>query len=287
MSDGHGPHLTSRYPEGMALQDAKLVTSITYPFWPGNLGKSWITNTLAAECDPGDGTVPLRVLDIGAGSGSGWTSVVHSVPQIHLTLWDADPQWYQHAARNGRHSRLNFVNTLDGLDNESFEVVTSMSVLEHVADLEEHFSNIKSLLRPSGIGIVLWDDGHFRPSIDLTRPIASSSLAFKESTKWAASVALGRRVPPSHFQRRRPMDEVVLAATRSGLDVAWSTFVGLDGVKSAVSHVPAAHIVEVMNAWLTLERQLISSLGEAMEQRSMLEQLFASRIVIVRKSELG
>ena len=89
---------------------------------------------------------PLKgnLLDIGAGTGdflnhakkSGWNCI------------GIEPN---EKAKNIAVSKgVNFINILEELDNNSFDVITMWHVLEHVPDLENQIKTLKRLLKPNG-----------------------------------------------------------------------------------------------------------------------------------------
>ncbi len=93
---------------------------------------------------------PLKgnLLDIGAGTGdflnhaknSGWNCV------------GIEPN---EKAKNIAISKgVNFTNTLEELENNSFDVITMWHVLEHIPDLENHIKTLKKLLKPNGTIII-------------------------------------------------------------------------------------------------------------------------------------
>lgn len=267
----------------MPLESGQLADSLSHSFWPGTIGKSWVANSLCANAQRLPPEAEYRVLDLGAGAGSGWLHVLRESPTMRLTLWDANPSWY------GSESvplgdRLEYVHSLASLTPHTYDAVTSFSVAEHVADLADHLRLFQHYLSEGGLGVVLWDDGHFRPTINLARPLSTASLAAKESAKWAASALLGDRIPPSHFQRRRSMRDVHQAASEVGLRIVGSTFVGLGGVKSAFASIPGSRALAAMNSWLDLERTVLDAVGDTEEHWPELEMLFGSRMVLVTPS---
>ena len=85
-----------------------------------------------------------NLLDIGAGTGdflnhaknSGWNCV------------GIEPN--EKAKNIAIAKGVQFVATLDGLDDHSFDVITMWHVLEHVPDLEVQIKTLKRLLKPNG-----------------------------------------------------------------------------------------------------------------------------------------
>ncbi|MNQ16483.1 Demethylmenaquinone methyltransferase [compost metagenome] len=89
-----------------------------------------------------------RILDIGAGTGDflltakndGWETV------------GVEPS--ERAKNIAIQKGISFVNEIDALKNNSFDVITMWHVLEHVPNLELQIQELKRLLKPTGTLIV-------------------------------------------------------------------------------------------------------------------------------------
>jgi 2-polyprenyl-3-methyl-5-hydroxy-6-metoxy-1,4-benzoquinol methylase len=89
-----------------------------------------------------------RILDIGAGTGDflltakndGWETV------------GVEPS--ERAKNIAIQKGISFVNEIDALENNSFDVITMWHVLEHVPNLELQIQELKRLLKPTGTLIV-------------------------------------------------------------------------------------------------------------------------------------
>ena len=89
-----------------------------------------------------------RILDIGAGTGDflltakndGWETV------------GVEPS--ERAKNIAIEKGISFVNGIDALENNSFDVITMWHVLEHVPNLELQIKELKRLLKPTGTLIV-------------------------------------------------------------------------------------------------------------------------------------
>ena len=265
----------------MSVQGDYFKEHLKYPVWLGALGKCWIANLVLATVEKGVGGSVIRVLDLGSGPGSGWVDVLNNCPDLDVTLWDPD---LSEAIPNPIRdlSQVTFVDSLESVKSK-FNFVTSMSVVEHVHDLQQHLGYFAEFLANNGVGILLWDDGHFRPEFDMRQPVSSGSLAIKELTKWALSVVFGRLIPPNLYQRRRSMRDVVESAESAGLTVVGSTFVGLRGLKHIVGNEPEEMKLGLLNLWLKFEQDFLRSLKNFDAQFSSLERVFTSRLVLVQK----
>jgi 2-polyprenyl-3-methyl-5-hydroxy-6-metoxy-1,4-benzoquinol methylase len=89
-----------------------------------------------------------RILDIGAGTGDflltakndGWETV------------GVEPS--ERAKNIAIQKGISFVNEIDALENNSFDMITMWHVLEHVPNLELQIQELKRLLKPTGTLIV-------------------------------------------------------------------------------------------------------------------------------------
>ena len=134
-----------------------LVSELEGGLWDGALGKAWIAESIsawsAARFPPAGDTT--RLLDLGAGSGLGWTRVLEYSPHLDVTLWDANPTWFRSSSQRQLPERLRYAPSTKALRGQEFDVVTSLSVVEHVHDVEEHLGLLKQFLATDGVGVVL------------------------------------------------------------------------------------------------------------------------------------
>lgn len=89
-----------------------------------------------------------KLLDIGAGTGDFLT-------QAKLSGWNCTGIEPNEKAKNISISKgVSFINTLEELENNSFDVITMWHVLEHVPDLENQIKTLKRLLKPNGTIVI-------------------------------------------------------------------------------------------------------------------------------------
>lgn len=85
-----------------------------------------------------------NLLDIGAGTGD-------FLNQANKSGWNSVGVEPNEKAKNIAIAKgVNFVASLDDLDNNSFDVITMWHVLEHVPDLDFQIKTLKRLLKPNG-----------------------------------------------------------------------------------------------------------------------------------------
>jgi 2-polyprenyl-3-methyl-5-hydroxy-6-metoxy-1,4-benzoquinol methylase len=96
--------------------------------------------TLITNENPSKGSL----LDIGAGTGD-------FLNQAKNNGWKCLGIEPNEKAKNIAIAKgVQFVTTLDGLDDHSFDVITMWHVFEHVPDLEVQIKTLKRLLKPNG-----------------------------------------------------------------------------------------------------------------------------------------
>ena len=112
------------------------------------------------------------VLDIGAGTGDFLTVLKNDGWQI--TGIEPNEKAKAIAISKG----ITFADSLEGLQNNSFDVITMWHVLEHVPDVEKQISELKRLLKPNGTIFIAVPNfnsfdanyyGHFWAAFDVPR----------------------------------------------------------------------------------------------------------------------
>jgi len=88
------------------------------------------------------------LLDIGAGTGD-------FLQEAHNQNWKITGIEPNDKAKTIALSKgVSFAESLEALDNHSFDVITMWHVLEHVPDLEKQIQELKRLLKPNGTIII-------------------------------------------------------------------------------------------------------------------------------------
>lgn len=89
-----------------------------------------------------------KLLDIGAGTGD-------FLNQAKNTGWNCIGIEPNEKAKNIAISKgVHFVNSLEELESNTFDVITMWHVLEHVPDLENQIKTLKRLIKPNGTIII-------------------------------------------------------------------------------------------------------------------------------------
>lgn len=89
-----------------------------------------------------------KILDIGAGVGD-FLSVAK---KDGWEIIGVEPS--EKAKAIAKNKGVTFVESLNDLENNSFDVITMWHVLEHVPDLENQIKDLKRLIKPSGTIII-------------------------------------------------------------------------------------------------------------------------------------
>ena len=88
------------------------------------------------------------LLDIGAGTG-------HFLDLANKNGWNVTGIEPNEGAKNvAINKNISFAETIESLENNSFDVITMWHVLEHVPDLEEQITHLKRLLKPNGTIVI-------------------------------------------------------------------------------------------------------------------------------------
>jgi SAM-dependent methyltransferase len=160
---------------------------------------------------------PARVLDYGAGRGLHiplWTEVF---PRSELSLCDVSAVAIERCLEaypdmSGRYRIIQ--DNRAGFEDSTFDVIVSVEVMEHVADLSAYLSDIHRLLRPGGVFVFTTPCGN-RLSIEhvysfVTGKIDSTQEGYR---RWSWE-------DPTHLRRMRSgeMRHQLLSAGFSGAE---------------------------------------------------------------------
>jgi len=99
-----------------------------------------------------------RVLDAGSGSGYGSYLLVQRGKPREIIGVDLSEEAVEYASATYHHPKLQYrvnnVEKLSGLEDESFDVVVSFEVIEHLNDIDAYLHAIRRVLKKDGIFIV-------------------------------------------------------------------------------------------------------------------------------------
>jgi SAM-dependent methyltransferase len=120
-----------------------------------------------------DWTGVRDVLDVGCGTGAFWSSLSHSLGDVHLVLADLSRAMLELAA-GAADQRVARVSSVEAsvqalpFDNESFDVVIANQMLYHATDPDQAVKEIRRVLRPGGMLMASTiGPGHLRELFDI------------------------------------------------------------------------------------------------------------------------
>ena len=103
---------------------------------------------------------PLRVLEIGPGTGGFAARVAAALPGVRLTAIDQSPRFVELTRARGIDAREGDAQDLP-FGDESFDVVAALWMLYHVPDVDRALAEIRRVLRPGGLFVAVTNgDGH-------------------------------------------------------------------------------------------------------------------------------
>jgi SAM-dependent methyltransferase len=103
---------------------------------------------------------PLRVLEVGPGTGAFAARVAAALPGVRLTAIDQSSRFVELTRARGVDAREGDVQDLP-FGDESFDVVAALWMLYHVPDVDRALTEIRRVLRPGGLFVAVTNgDGH-------------------------------------------------------------------------------------------------------------------------------
>ncbi|MEH2077473.1 MAG: methyltransferase domain-containing protein [Nostoc sp.] len=111
----------------------------------------------AVEIIPGDWTAPLKVLDLGAGTGL-YSGMVQSVfPNAEFTLLDLAPEMLEKAkfrfSKMGKSPKILIGDYIETDLGDSYDLIISALSIHHLSDFDKEllYQRIYNVLKPGGI----------------------------------------------------------------------------------------------------------------------------------------
>lgn len=193
-----------------------------------------------------------RVLEIGCGSGALTRQLHDHWPQA--TLVGIDPAVPESAETAGRIAfRRGFFETF-AQDEEKFDLIFSVNVIEHVADPAEFFSRAADLLGPGG-RLAMFCPASVPPNLE---------LLFHDHLYTFSAVALARLAGRAGLAPQLQLDRVEGVG-----DFQFLVFAQVDGIEpqTALSAGAGAALAQsrtaYLEAWSALEAALCTRIGAA------------------------
>ena len=147
---------------------------------------------------------PLRVLEIGPGTGGFAARVAAALPGVRLTAIDQSPRFVELTRARGIDAREGDVQDLP-FGDEAFDVVAALWMLYHVPDLDGALAEVRRVLRPGGLFVAVTNGDAHTADRERMRRYAESSpsvvtplnkyLGYEEAAKVAKeSLRAGRTI---------------------------------------------------------------------------------------------
>ncbi|MCR4278606.1 MAG: class I SAM-dependent methyltransferase [bacterium] len=127
----------------------------------GNSAKQWIFSEIHRRFE----NRPVRILDLGCGSGMLWKRFLELHPMAHVTGIDTDQVAIQKGMKEyglAKNMSLSVFDAQKLIDQTEFDVVTALSAIEHVVDREAFIRTVWQSLKRGGFAYLNYDVGHFR-----------------------------------------------------------------------------------------------------------------------------
>jgi ubiquinone/menaquinone biosynthesis C-methylase UbiE len=103
---------------------------------------------------------PLRVLEVGSGTGCFSARMKAAMPEVRLTATDLSARFVEMTRARGVDAREGDVQDLP-FGDEAFDVVAALWMLYHVPDVHRGLAEIRRVLRPGGLFVAITNgDGH-------------------------------------------------------------------------------------------------------------------------------
>lgn len=243
-----------------------------YSVWGhGDLRTAQVLDTLRLV--PGQ---PARILDYGCGVG-GWMNTLSSAfPAAHISGVDVSAIAIEKARSKFPSWRF---ESFDGLvapfDDDSFDLIFSYHVLEHVFDFEASARDIARMLAPGGHAVIIFPCGNRGSFLDNT------VMLLKDGARMTSE---GRRVlsfemPDGHV-RRVDSDDAIATFTRHGLQARAACFSGhyfgtIDWLcrGTSVNYINRVFAGEPVSAFarmrIALRRQTLLALHRLVDKRKL------------------
>lgn len=222
-------------------------------YWQGNVAKSRIIDEILARSLEIN---PVTVFDFGCGDGGDWVQILDDHPCLRLIGYEPYVPSLRSARERlrGRRAEIFGGNEIWNL-NHQVQYIVSFSVFEHVVRREEFLNHAKRILAPEGLFYLNYDDGHFRNSIDVSRPMTWLPVlrAWGRTAVSRPLAAVGLR---SHYQRRVTAEDADRLVAESGFHIERVDYHNLISLKDLAKSIPENLQQHYASWWLETEKYL-------------------------------
>lgn len=172
---------------------------------------------------------PLRVLELGCGRAPYIPTIIEQYPSLEyvgVEPIDTSFQGAQHNLTNTPRTKIVAqlgYGSIEGLEESSFDVVFSLSVLEHVKHLDKFMDVSARYLKKGGVMVHRYDLGH-----------ALTPMSLKEHVHVWIGNNIPSVLPERKFVRYVPMKEVEDLYAQRGVTTYKHTYHQMPGHKALV-----------------------------------------------------
>jgi SAM-dependent methyltransferase len=230
-----------------------------------------------------------RVLDYGAGRGQAWREFLRARPDIELLAFEPDRRSQSELIENLASTSAKVLTELTLLGDLAVDCVVSFSVFEHVFDRRRYLATARAAMKDSGLFILNYDDGHFRPNLQLgdVQGWTRALHVLRETAGnllWPALVKAGVIGP---YQARVTRTEADALVQSAGLRIECERYENLVSLKELAKLVPAEEREAFHRRWAALEDGLNAEFshveGPRYGDRCALWQVMPTRTLRLRR----
>lgn len=241
------------------------------PLTTGNAAKlyclHWIEQRIQASSHP------LTILDLGCGTAQNFVQLLQRYPTVRYVGIEPKAPVCEIARRTLAKHNATIHNAyayhLHGrLIHETFDVVVSFSVFEHVYRRPLYLASARDCLKPGGHLLINYDAGHF------VRPGSLKERAKNVLGPWLARLGIER-----YYQQFVKEADFHRMAAAAGLEIVEARSFNT-GIKGIHKLVPSEHTAEHMARWLEYELWLN---GLGIPYRDSHARLWTTRNFILRR----
>ncbi len=255
-------------------------------YWHGNAAKTRIMERISALAAQRE----LTVIDLGCGGGGDWPAFLANHPGVSLHAYEPDSkQATVAAARLASRDADVHTGARPTAIGVLADVIVSLSVFEHVWDRRLYLQDAKALLAPSGVFFLNYDDGHFRPALQLDLPKywpgeLRTALENLRAKTWAKKRRFDR------YQSRVDRAELDLELLPEvGFRCEETFYSNLRDIKLLYRSIPAERRPAFVRSWVEFETKLNEDFRtEGLAERgdpTNLWQVMPSRTLVLRHAD--
>ena len=177
--------------------------------------KAYILRKLAELADKNP---KIKILDLGSGKSKNFLPLFEKNPKLHYTGIEPSPEAKTATELLNKYPNARIIQSQAYEEfeelNEQFDIVVSLSVLEHVKNLEKFLTFSIQKLKKGGTLIHLYDLGHY----------FSPHLIEKIHTRIGSTPIIRKILPDSHFQSYVSQESVEKYLKQNGITIERITY---------------------------------------------------------------